>query len=122
MRTRPQRPFLLDTIDAGVRVTVSHTGFGARAAACESHANGWERVLGWLASYAAPEPERRYFLCRLLPSRPSFMQDMSADERAAMQAHALYWRGKLAEGAVIAFGPVADPASGVGRWNRGSPR
>jgi uncharacterized protein YndB with AHSA1/START domain len=50
----------------------------------------------------------------LLPSRPTFMLDMSADERAVMQAHAVYWRGKLDEGSVIAFGPVADPAGGWG--------
>ena len=36
------------------------------------------------------------------------MADMSADERAIMKAHGDYWRGKLGEGAVIAFGPVAD--------------
>jgi uncharacterized protein YndB with AHSA1/START domain len=106
--------YLLDAIETGTRVTVRHTGFGARSASCESHANGWPRVLGWLAQHVAPEPERRFFLCRLLPSRSSFMQDMSADERAVMQAHATYWRGKLAEGHVIAFGPVADPNGGWG--------
>lgn len=42
------------------------------------------------------------------------MQDMTADEGSVMQAHATYWRGKLAEGHVIAFGPVADPAGGWG--------
>ena len=26
-----------------------------------------------------------------------------------MQEHAAYWRGLMAEGKVIAFGPVADP-------------
>ena len=35
----------------GSRVTVRHTGFGANAAACEGHASGWERVLGWLAAH-----------------------------------------------------------------------
>jgi uncharacterized protein YndB with AHSA1/START domain len=106
--------YLLDAIDTGTRLTIRHTGFGTRAAACESHATGWERVLGWLANHVAPEPQRRFFLCRLLPSRPTFMLDMTADERAVMQAHATYWRGKLAEGHVIAFGPVADPAGGFG--------
>ncbi len=33
------------------RVTVKHTGFGANVAACEGHASGWERVLGWLAAH-----------------------------------------------------------------------
>jgi len=106
--------YLLEPIDGGTRVTLRHTGFGARAESCASHGNGWSRVLGWLSSHLAPKPDVRYFLCRLLPPRPTFMQDMSADERAVMQAHGLYWRGKLAEGHVIAFGPVADPAGGWG--------
>lgn len=106
--------YSLDPIESGTRVTVVHSGFGDRVASCESHANGWERVLAWLGGHFAPQPDRRFFLCRLLPSRASFMQDMSAREREVMQAHALYWRGKLAEGHVIAFGPVADPAGGWG--------
>lgn len=106
--------YLLDPIETGTRVTVRHTGFGTRTAACESHASGWERVLSWLVSHVSPQPERRYFLCRLLPARSTFMMDMSAEERAVMLAHAEYWRGKLAQGRVIAFGPVADPAGGWG--------
>jgi uncharacterized protein YndB with AHSA1/START domain len=106
--------YVLEAIDGGTRVTVRHTGFGTHAASCASHASGWTRVLGWLWNHAAPKPDVRYFLCRLLPPRPTFMQDMSADERAVMQAHGMYWRGKLAEGHVIAFGPVADPAGGWG--------
>ncbi|WP_437911987.1 SRPBCC domain-containing protein [Sorangium sp. So ce302] len=106
--------YLLDSIETGTRLTVRHAGFGARVTSCESHATGWERVLGWLTNHVAPQPEPRFFLCRLLPSRATFMQDMTADERAVMQAHGKYWRGKLAEGHVIAFGPVADPAGGWG--------
>ena len=106
--------YLLDATDTGTRVTVRHTGFGANSTACESHASGWPRVLNWLATHSAPQPEPRFFLCRLLPSRATFMLDMTADERAVMQSHSLYWRGKLADGHVIAFGPVADPAGGWG--------
>lgn len=106
--------YLLDPIATGTRLTVRHSGFGQRTASCESHASGWERVLSWLSGHFSPAPERRYFLCRLLPARPSFMMDMSAEERAVMMAHAQYWSGKLAEGSVVAFGPVADPAGGWG--------
>jgi uncharacterized protein YndB with AHSA1/START domain len=106
--------YLLDAIETGTRLTVRHTGFGARTTSCESHASGWERVLAWLGNHVAPPPALRYFLCRLLPSRATFMVDMTAAEREVMQAHAMYWRGKLAEGHVIAFGPVADPAGGWG--------
>jgi uncharacterized protein YciI len=54
-----------------------------------------------------------YFLCRLLPPRPSFIADMTTDERALMGAHAQYWGGFVASGEVIALGPVADPK---GSW------
>jgi uncharacterized protein YndB with AHSA1/START domain len=106
--------YLLEAMQIGTRVTVRHTGFGMRAASCESHASGWEAVLGWLDNHVAPKREVRYFLCRLLPPRATFMQDMTSDERTVMQAHVQYWRGKLAEGRVVAFGPVLDPAGGWG--------
>lgn len=54
-----------------------------------------------------------YFLCRLLPPRPSFIADMSGEERALMGAHARYWGDHLASGEVVALGPVADPK---GSW------
>jgi hypothetical protein len=47
-------------------------------------------------------------MCKLLPPRPTFVTDITADERALMKAHSDYWRGKLADGSVIAFGVVAD--------------
>jgi uncharacterized protein YciI len=31
-----------------------------------------------------------------------------------MRAHAAYWRGMLAEGKVVVFGPVADPTGAFG--------
>jgi uncharacterized protein YndB with AHSA1/START domain len=37
--------------DGGTRVTVRHEGFGDRAQSCESHAEGWVRVLGWLSAH-----------------------------------------------------------------------
>ena len=43
--------YQIDPIPGGARVTVRHEGF-VDAAACESHSAGWERVLGWLKSYA----------------------------------------------------------------------
>jgi len=103
--------YTLDPIATGTRVTVKHSGFTS-ADSCDSHSGGWERVLSWLGAFVNPAP--RYFVCKLLPPRASFMQDMNADERAAMQAHGAYWRTKLAEGIAIAFGPVADPTGGYG--------
>jgi uncharacterized protein YndB with AHSA1/START domain len=44
--------YRLQPLPQGVRLTVRHEGFGAAQADCEAHAEGWEGVLGWLASYA----------------------------------------------------------------------
>jgi uncharacterized protein YndB with AHSA1/START domain len=41
--------WLFHAIEGGTRVVVRHEGFGDAHAACEGHANGWERVLGWLS-------------------------------------------------------------------------
>jgi len=101
----------LEPIPTGTRLTVRHSGF-TNPASCEDHATGWERVLGWLGGFAAPAPS--YFVSRLLPPRPTFMVDMTADERAIMMAHSQYWRGKLADGIALAFGPVGGPHGGYG--------
>lgn len=101
----------LEPIDGGTRVTLWHQGFAGRPDACGNHANGWERVLGWLKRYVSPAAaEKRYFLCRLIPPRPTFAQDMSAEEADMMKRHAVYWTELLARGSAIVFGPVGDPA------------
>lgn len=43
--------YLLTAIEGGTRITVRHEGFGNAAAACESHAAGWERVFTWLGTW-----------------------------------------------------------------------
>ena len=45
--------YRLDAIPGGTRLTVRHEGFGEHRAACQSHGQGWERVLGWLRDYVA---------------------------------------------------------------------
>lgn len=57
-----------------------------------------------------------HYLCKLLAPRPTFPADMTPTEGAAMQAHMAYWAEHMARGAVLAFGPVADPA---GAWGLG---
>ncbi|SDR95441.1 hypothetical protein SAMN05216490_0267 [Mucilaginibacter mallensis] len=54
--------------------------------------------------------DKRYFAVKLIPSRPSFAQDLTDDERAVMQQHSAYWRSMMAEEKVLVFGPVLDPA------------
>jgi uncharacterized protein len=56
------------------------------------------------------------FLCRLLPPRPSFALDMSAEEAALMGRHAAHWQAAADAGRVIVFGPVLDPK---GPWGLG---
>ena len=57
-----------------------------------------------------------YFLCKLIPPRPTFAQDMNSSERTIMQQHVKYWTDLADEDVAIAFGPVADPA---GAWGVG---
>lgn len=69
--------------------------------------------------HSAPSPAdagERYYVCRLLPPRASFVQDMTTEEAAVMQAHAAYWAEQLRQGRAIVFGPVADPS---GPWGLG---
>ena len=56
------------------------------------------------------------FLIRLLPPRPTFVQDMTDAERAIMTEHVAYWTGLRDQGVAIAFGPVIDPS---GPWGLG---
>jgi hypothetical protein len=56
----------------------------------------------------------KFYLVRLLAPRPTFMSDMTEEERDIMGRHAEYWRGLLERGTAIVFGPVADPKGGWG--------
>ncbi len=114
--------YRIEAIDGGSRVVIRHDGFAGRAESCRGHARGWERVLGWLVAHVSPggqaqhedQHEDHYYVIRLLPPRPTFMADMSPEERAMMLEHGAYWRGQLKAGKVIVFGPVADPKGGWG--------
>jgi len=56
----------------------------------------------------------RGFVFRLIPPRPSFPLDMSAEERATMMEHVGYWSTLTEQGQVLAFGPVDDPQGAYG--------
>ena len=45
--------YRLETVGAATRVTVRHEGFEGRPQACDSHRQGWERVLDWLDAYVS---------------------------------------------------------------------
>lgn len=53
--------------------------------------------------------EKKHFLIKLNPPRPSFSQDMTPDEAKILQAHVAYWLDLTAKGTSILFGPVMDP-------------
>lgn len=52
---------------------------------------------------------KQYYVVHLLPSRPDFATTMTDQEMEIMQQHIAYWREKLKQGKVYAFGPVMDP-------------
>lgn len=43
----------LEATGAGTRMTVTHSGFGARAEGCRMHGEGWKLVLEWLAGHVS---------------------------------------------------------------------
>ncbi len=105
----------LQAIEGGTRLTARHSGFGEEAVSCGNHAAGWSRVLDWLVAYAEPQTAAQaVWFVKLLAPRPSFPFDMTPEEQAVMQAHGVYWRERLANGDVIVFGPVNDPAGPFG--------
>jgi uncharacterized protein len=56
----------------------------------------------------------KYFLFKLIGPRPTFAQDMTAEERNLMQEHSAYWRNLLDQDIAIIFGPVMDPNGAYG--------
>lgn len=55
-----------------------------------------------------------YYFFKLIPPRPTFPADITPAEADLMKQHVVYWRGKMAEGQMLAFGPVADPKGTYG--------
>lgn len=53
--------------------------------------------------------EKKHFVFKLIPSRPTFNQDMTEEEKNIMKQHVVYWTDKANQGIAIAFGPVLDP-------------
>jgi uncharacterized protein YciI len=58
----------------------------------------------------------KYFLVKLIPPRPTFHLDMSADERLVMDKHSVYWKDMQEKGIACIYGPVFDPK---GVWGMG---
>jgi uncharacterized protein YciI len=75
---------------------------------------GWGLMPSSRTAYARPMSKQHY-LFRLIPPRPTFAQDMTAQEGVLMQAHARYLHEQFTAGHVLLYGPVmaADGAFGL---------
>ncbi|MDR3595647.1 YciI family protein [Clostridium sp.] len=58
--------------------------------------------------------DKKHYVLKSFPSRPTFMQDMTEEERTVMHEHIAYWTDKAEKGIAIVFGPVFDPKGGYG--------
>jgi uncharacterized protein YndB with AHSA1/START domain/uncharacterized protein YciI len=108
----------------GTRVNLEHRDFelyaetGQRLRDSVGSDDGWSGLLSELAKTAETvvKAAPRYFVCKLITPRPTFMQDMSEAEGAALGAHVGYWTALSDKGQALVFGPVGDPA---GVWGLG---
>ncbi len=55
------------------------------------------------------KPEKKHFMIKLIPPRPTFANDMTEEEGNIMKQHAAYWKDKADKGIAVVFGPVFDP-------------
>jgi len=56
----------------------------------------------------------KYYLCKFIPPRENFLTTMSADEQKWMQQHGDFLNERLAQGLIVAHGPVIDEKGGYG--------
>jgi uncharacterized protein YciI len=57
---------------------------------------------------AAPAPAMKSWFIRLVP-RPTFLKDMTGDEKRVMDEHYVYWKELFDKGVCVFGGPVLDP-------------
>ncbi|HEY4143031.1 MAG TPA: YciI family protein [Pseudolabrys sp.] len=55
-----------------------------------------------------------HFFLKLIAPRPTFAMDLNDQEKAMMQEHFQYWKGRQDKGEVLVFGPVMDPKGPYG--------
>ncbi|MBX8511743.1 YciI family protein [Pseudomonas cichorii] len=56
----------------------------------------------------------KYYLCKFVPPRSDFLATLSADKKAWMKQHGAYMNELLAQGLIVAHGPVIDETGGYG--------
>ncbi|SRR5713226_9285844 len=57
--------------------------------------------------------KQQYFL-KLIPPRPTFAQDITAEERRLMEEHGRYFQEHFTAGRVLLFGPVMASTGAFG--------
>jgi uncharacterized protein YciI len=57
-----------------------------------------------------------HFIYLIHPPRPTFVADMTPEEREIMGRHAAYWQRFVDSGQMVVFGPVLDS---TGSWGLG---
>ena len=58
--------------------------------------------------------DKKHYYFKLIPPRPTFPQDMSAEERVLMEEHAAYFRQQFEAGKLLLYGPVMAPNGAFG--------
>jgi uncharacterized protein YciI len=57
---------------------------------------------------------KQHYFFKLTPPRPTFMQDMTDEERRLMDEHGRYFQDHFAAGEVLLFGPVMATGGAFG--------
>lgn len=57
---------------------------------------------------------KQHFYFKLIPPRPTFAVDMTAEERALMMEHVRYTREAFDAGKILIYGPVLASTGGFG--------
>jgi uncharacterized protein YciI len=80
----------------------------------------WARDLSWIAKIscshwgARHSMSKQHFYFKLIPPRPTFAADMTAEERALMMEHVRYTREAFDAGKILIYGPVMASTGGFG--------
>ncbi len=63
---------------------------------------------------AQAKPATKTWFIRLLPPRPTFVEDATPAELAVMEQHFVYWKDLNEKGVCVFGGPVLDPKGAFG--------
>ncbi len=56
----------------------------------------------------------KYYFCKYIPPRTDFLATMTAQESLWMKQHGVFLNNLVAQGKIVAHGPVIDPTGGFG--------